>query len=150
MIMETLSNTKKEVCCVSRNKGFFKNTIQMNRILIIIPLILILIVSCDLFKRPNECEKIIEKEKMIDIMTDMYLMEAFIYNELELRTSTEKRDTVPYFYAGLFHKHNITKDNFHKAFRCYASDREAIDYINEEVLNIISIRHSKEWQKQGE
>ncbi len=116
----------------------------------IIFLFILLFLSCDLLDRSSQCERIIEKDKMIEILTDMYLLEAYIHNELDIKAFHKKRDTTPYFYATLFNKHDVSKDVFDKAFHCYASDRKEIDYINEEVINTISLMHSKESQKEVE
>lgn len=103
----------------------------------VLSIVLISLTSCASFFSDNECENLIENEKMIEIMTDIYLMESYIKEELS--RDTIRNDSIAYLYAGIFKKHRITKEKFDKAFECYASNKEKITYLNEEVLNAIQI-----------
>ena len=93
--------------------------------------------SCTFLTGRSKCERIIEKEKMVEVMTDVYLLEAYI--RITGNERPEIRDSTEYFFTGLFKKHEITRETFDDAFKCYSLDRELMEYLNEEVLNAISI-----------
>ncbi len=109
--------------------------------LFIIVMVLFLFSTCTFFSSKSKCERIIEKDKMVDVMTDIYLLEAYI--QITSRSRSSIRDSVDYLYAGLFDKHNITKETYDKAFECYSLDRELMLGISEEVFNTISIIESQ-------
>ena len=100
-----------------------------------------LLPSCDVFSDKGECERIIEEDKMVEIMIDIYLLESYI--QVESRSRSSMRDSVDYYYAGLFEKHDVSKETFDKAFECYSLDGEKVTYLQEEVLNSLSIMESE-------
>lgn len=124
---------------VFRNNKTLFGTVK--KISLFILFIFFLLPSCGVFSGKGECERIIEKDKMIEIMTDIYLLESYV--QVESRTNTSMRDSMDYFYAGLFEKHNVSKDTFDKAFECYSLDGEKITYLQEKVLNNLSIMESE-------
>ncbi len=122
---------------------FTSNILRLNTFarLLFVWLVLFSLLSCTFFSGRGKCERLISKEKMVEIMTDMYLLEAYI--QVTARTRPEITDSVHYLYAGLFNEHDVTKETFDKAFECYSLDREKMEYLNEEVLNNISIIESR-------
>lgn len=115
--------------------------IKQRFIILIIPVLLL--GSCDFFRSPDRepCHKILPIEKVTDILTDLYLMEGFLSNRQNSLYQT--RDSVEYFFAGVFEKHGVTYGEFKEAMDCYLLHREDMEEINEEVLNRLSIKMSE-------
>ncbi len=109
--------------------------------ILVFSVVILLLPSCNFFIGKGKCERIIEKEKMVEIMTDIYLLEAYI--QINARTRPEIEDSLHYFYSGLFKKYDISVETFDKALECYLLDKDKISYLNEEVLNNISIIESR-------
>ncbi len=101
----------------------------------------LLMPSCELLTGKTKCERIIEKDKMVNIMVDKYLLESYI--KVHSRKNPSVEDSVHYYYRNLFNKHNISKKTFDKAFECYSMDKELAINLQEEVMNKISIIESK-------
>ncbi len=116
-------------------KNLFR--LKVPGLLMLVFISLIVLSSCTFFSFKNKCERIIEKDKMVEIMTDIYLLEGYV--QVRSRTVPEVRDSADYYYSALFKKHDITKETFDKAFDCYSLDRELMLSLNEEVLNSIRI-----------
>lgn len=81
-------------------------------------------------------EGILDQEAMTNLLTDVYLLEGFYAdrtnNQLdsvasEIRTS----------YDSLFHKHNVTPEQFENNLAYYAGQDDIYDSINQHVLNNI-------------
>ncbi len=124
-------------------RRFTKNIFRFNNLkrLLYVWVILFSLLSCTFFSGKGKCERLIEKEKMVEIMTDLYLLEAYI--QITARSRPEIQDSLHYLYAGLFKKHDISRETFNKALECYSLDRDKMAYLNEEVLNNISIIESR-------
>ena len=99
--------------------------------------------SCDFFRSPDReaCHRILPIEKVTDILTDIYLMEGYLSNRQNSLHQT--RDSVEYFFAGVFEKHGVTYGEFKEAMDCYLLHREDMETIHEEVLNRLSIMMSE-------
>ncbi len=99
--------------------------------------------SCGFFRAPGKekCDKILPREQMTDILTDIYLLEAFLreYQHIE----PDFKDSVQYYYSVLFHKHAVAIDVFEEALNCYLLDRREIDIIHETMLNRLSLIESE-------
>jgi hypothetical protein len=110
-----------------------------------IPAILMLaflVTSCNFFRAPgkDKCDKIISIKKMIDILEEVYLLEAYL---LEPKSSQiHNEDSVIYYYGGLFEKHGVTKWEFEMALNCYLLNEKDMLTIHEELLNRFSILQS--------
>ncbi|MFP4289851.1 MAG: DUF4296 domain-containing protein [Bacteroidales bacterium] len=96
--------------------------------------------SCSWFAHENPCHDTIEKDKMINLLTEIHVLES----HLSLRQSRKSMgDSAVLFYAGLFQKYNVSAEEFDKAYECYMLDRELMTEILDEVLNNLSIAQSK-------
>ncbi len=104
-------------------------------------------VSCGIIGSDNPCEKYIEKQRMIDILTEAYLLEAHISHQ---QTATNIRDSLPHLYGGLLQKYNVTAEQFELAFECYMLDRILMNNVLDEVLSNLSIARSKADEKKEE
>lgn len=100
-------------------------------------------VSCGFFRSPDRepCNRILPAEKVTDILTDIYLIEGYLSNRQN--TLFQTRDSVDYFFAGVFAKHEVTYEEFKKAMDCYLLHQEDMEKIHEEILNRLSIQMSE-------
>ncbi len=103
----------------------------------------LLLASCTFFRAPgtDDCEKILEREHMKDILTDMYLLDAYMteYQHAEPKL----RDSLWHYYGGVFIKHNVSPEEFRTALDCYLLDRDELNAIHEEILNRFSVMESE-------
>ncbi len=99
--------------------------------------------SCGFFRAPgrDSCEKILSREQMTEILTDVYFLEGYI-REIRLHAD-ELDDSVKVFYQALFRKHGIEFNIFQEALDCYLLDRREMELIHDQILNELSIRESK-------
>ncbi|MFW5757325.1 MAG: DUF4296 domain-containing protein [Bacteroidota bacterium] len=102
------------------------------------------LVSCSWFGCDNPCHDTIEKDKMINLLTDLHILES----HLSLRQSRRNMgDSSVLFYAGLFQKYNVTAEEFDQAYECYMLDNKLMTEVFDEVLNNLSIAQSKADEK---
>lgn len=99
--------------------------------------------SCGFFRSPGKdrCDKKLSKEQMTDILTDIYMLEAYI-REYQ-RTEPAAKDSAKYFFEVLFLRHGVEKSVFEKALDCYLLDREAMEIIHEDILTRLSLIESE-------
>lgn len=112
------------------------------KILLIVQIILFS--SCNWLESDNPCQKHLEKEKMVNIMTDVFMLESHLSL---LQTNASGRDSIPNYYAGIFEKYDISYSEFEAAFECYMLDRELMNQVLDEALNNLSIAKSKADEK---
>ena len=109
-----------------------------------------LFASCGFFRAPgkDKCDKILPREQMTDILTDIYMLEAFLreYQHFE----PDFQDSIQYYYRALFDKHEVDKEVFEEALNCYLLDRREIDIIHETMLNRLSLIESEIESKRRE
>jgi hypothetical protein len=87
------------------------------------------LVSCDTETRSSS---IIEKDKMIDIMEQVLVLETY-YQSLPGNPASNKQaldSTVDL----VFKKSGITKNNFEESYRFYSSDLEEFKKMQEEIM----------------
>ena len=99
--------------------------------------------SCGFFRAPGKdsCDKILSREQMTEILTDVYFLEGYI-REIRLYAD-ELDDSVKVFYQALFRKHGVEFETFREALDCYLLDRREMEVIHEQILNELSIHESK-------
>ncbi len=122
----------------------------MKKNLSLFPVIILFVLtlsSCTWFASESECEKILDRRTMTNVLTDVFLLEAQITNQTE---ATEIRDSIPNYYAGIFNKYNITQKEFEEAYECYLLDQENMTRVMDEVLSALSIQQSKIDEKKEE
>jgi hypothetical protein len=106
-------------------------------------LLLLLMAGCTFFRSPgrDECDKILSREKMTDLLTDIYLLEGYL---LELQSiNPAMQDSVADYFAGLFDRHGVTYQEFDQALSCYLLHEREMQQIHEEVLQRYSIMESQ-------
>ncbi len=114
----------------------------MKNILIIF-FLSVMVTSCNFFRAPgkDKCDKIIPLKKMTDILEDVYLLEAYMISSQS--SHMHGRDSVMYYYGGLFEKHGVTKWEFEMALNCYLLNERDMLTIHEEILQRFSLLQSK-------
>ena len=102
--------------------------------------------SCNFFRAPgrDDCDKLLPRETMVDVLSDMYLLEAFLVEYQHVRRGV--RDSSAYYYAGLFDHHGVDPEEFEAALECYLLDRREMDLIHEMMLNRLSVMETEEEQ----
>jgi hypothetical protein len=116
---------------------------SLKKITVITLLVVTLLPGCARFSSGN-CSRIIERNKMITILTDVFMLEAYMAQN---QSTFGVRDSTAYYYSGVFLKHNITSDQFDAAFKCYMMDENNISPIMDEVLSSVSILQSRMQEK---
>jgi hypothetical protein len=110
------------------------------KLIIILSLSASLFSSCGWFSGDTECEKLIDRRTMANLLTDVFILEAKITNQ---PPTSGIRDSVVNYYAGIFEKYNITAAQFEKAFECYLMDSKNMNWVMDEVLTALSLSQSK-------
>lgn len=102
-------------------------------------LLALLLGGCNFFRAPgkDDCDKIIPQSKMMDLLADVYMLEAYLQEAKS--NSPGLQDTIRYYYAGLFMKHDVTHLEFDQALRCYLLSEADMQDIHEEILRRFSI-----------
>lgn len=108
---------------------------------------LLLFAGCSWFTSSAPCNKQLSKEKMVEMMTDIFLLEAHLGL---LPSQSSGRDSIHEFYAGLFQKYNITPEEFEKTLECYLLDRALMNQLLDESINQLSIARSRADEKKEE
>ncbi|MBR4136210.1 MAG: DUF4296 domain-containing protein [Bacteroidales bacterium] len=80
-------------------------------------------------------DNLINRKKMVEILTDSYLAEAYIYASMD---SVSIEDLTLKLYKDIFDRHQITKDQFIQSMEYYISDKELLQKMLEEVTNNIT------------
>lgn len=99
--------------------------------------------SCGFFRAPGKdsCDKILSREKMTEILTDVYLLEALLR---EYRQETEAADdSAAVFYRTLFLNHDVDPELFQQALDCYLLDKREMELIHEQILSDLSVREGE-------
>ncbi len=109
------------------------------------------LVSCGFFRAPgkDKCDKLLPREKMVDVLTDIYLLEAYIRDMQQFERHV--RDSARYYYMGIFEHHRVDEAVFEAALDCYLLDKKEMDLIHEKMLNRLSIKESAiGWEEEKE
>lgn len=85
---------------------------------------------------PDIPESTISEEKMADILTDFYLVQANLRYLQERRIPFE--DNNPKLHYLIFKSHDVTEEEFEESFNYYKYNLEAYDRIMEKVLENLS------------
>ncbi|MCK5839252.1 MAG: DUF4296 domain-containing protein [Bacteroidales bacterium] len=81
-------------------------------------------------------ENIIPKDKMVELLVDVQLIEAAIKSD-----DTRKKDSKTYstyYYTFLFEKYNTTKEDFIESLRYYQQNIDDFDQMYTEVIKRLS------------
>jgi hypothetical protein len=102
--------------------------------------LLLISVSCGLFRDKNPCEEYISRQTMVKIVADVFLLESYISSHA---SAASIRDSVPVYYANIFEKYGTDPVGFENAFRCYLLDRDQMNLLLDDVLSSLSIAQSR-------
>jgi len=80
---------------------------------------------------------LIGRKEMVDVLTETYLAEAFVYAYLDSVTLEESQNLTAAFYNDIYKRHNITKQQFITSMEYYVSDNELIQKMLDEVMTNI-------------
>jgi hypothetical protein len=121
----------------------------MNKRKLILPVVFLFMFfsSCTWFSSEKPCHKIIKKQTMVKILTDVFLLESQFS---QYQSPTGIMDSIPYFYAAVFAKYDITSQQFDEAFECYMLDKENMTLLMDDVLSSISIIQSRMDEKKAD
>ena len=86
------------------------------------------LVSCDTETRPSS---IIEKDKMIDIMEQVLVLETYYQS---LPGPASNKHALDSTVDLVFKKSGITKNNFEESYRFYSSDLEEFKKMQTEIM----------------
>ncbi len=120
---------------------FLKTSGKMRSV--VVAVMLLTLASCTFFRAPgrDDCDKILTREEMTDILTDIYLYETFAREFRSLEPAY--RDSAKYHYVGIFQYYDIESAVFQEALDCYLLDQREMNAIHEEILNRLSIMESE-------
>ncbi len=114
-------------------KSLIKN--QKMKIKKIIPLAFFFIVMVACTNRP---EGVIPPEKIIPIIEDVHLTDAVLTNSRQRRKMSEKEG----YYAYIYKKHNITREDFDKSMEYYAHNPKELRETYVDILKRLGKRDS--------
>ena len=99
--------------------------------------------ACGFFRAPgkDKCDKLLSREKMTNILTDIYLLESYIREQQQFDRSII--DSADYYYYRLLRQYDVELSIFEAALDCYLLDRQEMDAIHEEMLNRLSVKESE-------
>ena len=112
--------------------------------LFLLSILLSLLASCysESDKKPEFDEKkIIPKEKMIEVLTDIHLVEGIIATTQ--REGVKKETYVTSYTNAVLEKHDIGIGEFEESIRYYTYHIEELDNIYEEVIIRLSKKESE-------
>lgn len=98
---------------------------------LVVFLVFVLFLNCENTKDNNTTAPL-PKDKMKVVLTDLYLAEA----AAELHRITNDSSLLPhksYYFDDIFTKHNITSEQYEKAYEYYTSQPEILLEIYEEM-----------------
>ena len=91
--------------------------------------------------RPEEGSSILERSAFIEVMTDVYLVEAAYKSNVH--TSEDELEKLKKRYADIYSAHGITQEEFEKSHNWWWEHPAAMKGVLQEVTeNIISIEKS--------
>lgn len=82
----------------------------------------------------------IPKEKMVDVMTDIYLAEVYssIVTDSAGHAAKKNMDSLARYYKTVLNHHNISVDEFSKNLRWYSDNPTELDSVYTDMLNELS------------
>jgi hypothetical protein len=116
--------------------------IRFKKYLILNFVVLIILFSGGCGNKQQQGGDIIEKAKMINILTDINLVEASLRSN-QPRSAADSLRTIA-FYNEIFKKYNTNRVQFDNSIRFYSKNPEVLGKIYDEVIARLSRMQSEE------
>ncbi len=120
-----------------------KNISKLLNRLILTGLVILAINGCGFFREPGKsrCDKILKREQLTEILTDVYLLEGFLMEQQSYYTYSI--DSAKFYYAALFERHGVSRETFEAALACYLQDEADMRLIHDHILEKLSLLESQ-------
>lgn len=89
---------------------------------------------------------LIGEEEMIGVLVDVHLAEAILMNEESLGSNVDSLS--PIVMARVFHKHQVSREQFDKSLDYYSHDPDRLNQMYEQVYNTVT-RYDAEMKAQA-
>jgi len=106
----------------------YKNILPISLILIT----MLFISSCNPNPKTEAPDNLIQKEKFIDIMVDVRMVETTIRKKIG--RGKDINETTEYYYNYIFDKYNISREQFNSSLDYYSKDVKEMQEINITVV----------------
>jgi hypothetical protein len=97
--------------------------------------VLIFLAACKGGKAP---EGIIKKEQMINLLTEVHIVDGSMYNVMQIPDSLYKHGTN--IYLTLFKKYHTDSAQFRKSFKYYSTNPEMLRTIYEQITKNLKLK----------
>ncbi len=88
-------------------------------------------------------ENLINKKTMVNLLTDCYMAEAFIYASYDSLSGEERDRLTIVLYNDIFKKYSVTKQQFVTSMEYYVGDKElSMKIFNEASENVSKMKMS--------
>ncbi len=85
----------------------------------------------------KKTKKIIEKDKMVEVLVDCYLVETFISRKFP-EDGEEKQKNTQILYNEVFEKYDITPEEFRESYAYYIAHHKEMKEIYEDVVAVLN------------
>ncbi len=96
-------------------------------------------ITSDTFK--NLPDTVLEVDKMIDIMTDIHLAEAWVIEDNN--DTISKNAQLASYYEEIFLNHQITSDHYKRSYNFYADRPYMMNYIYQRITEKLNLMESE-------
>jgi len=94
---------------------------------------LLIFSACKNDHRSDKPENLISRDIMVQVLTDVHLIEASI--KLNNERKLNKEEYAYYYYQYLYEKHNITEEDFNLSLDYYQQNVDTFDTIYVDVIS---------------
>ncbi len=108
---------------------------------------LLFIITCNFAGCKSEKKSnIINEDKMIDVLVDVQLAEAYLSMNRKTRDLSNIK-LAPQYYLGIFNKHQISKEQFDLSTSFYKKDMSKFKILYDSVANRLERMNKERSQK---
>lgn len=101
------------------------------------------LISCGNGKSVSIPDDVLSKEKMVQVMTDMHLLEASMNLNIVSASGDNPGKDIENRTAVIFKKNEVTKEQYERSFAFYTEHTELLSELYTEVLNNLSQLQAK-------
>ncbi len=102
------------------------------------------LISCD--SETNVPSDLLQKDKMTDVMEDIYLSEGIVANAGNADRTAERQMAIDYYNVA-YKKHKVDSAVFRKSFDYYAMHPKLMQQIHEQVIDRLSKKNLELYKK---